>query len=456
MTYPYGTKGAPVVGNGLGGLPRREAAGGQETAIKQITGAATAGWVVYESTTNAFAMPSPITGAIGPAAASLAGPQSLRLDTGIGTGDTSDVAFFRNGSQVFCWANGAQPSFAILDFFTGTIKAATTIETVGANVNTVAVAISPVDQQFVVAYGISSNLAPRFARISSAGTVLQTAATDSGAIVGNSDVSFSSTGEFVIAFQDNNGNAGKFVRRNASGSQLGSVTTVEASGVNQVSICHLSNDDFVIAYAASSSVKFARYNSSGTLQGAITTVQGVSAQMVSVAASTNGDFVVSYSGTSYVRFARYNSTGTLQGSITTVKAVTGTSNDVVFDADGNFVVAYNSASTAVEIDAYSSTGVSIGGQKVVEAFSGQRVRIASHPYYFGLSYSGATKRAYFSRVFPSTNYSITAICNASPAVASGGAVPISVVTKGIPTLPTSFSADFRSVGGVAVTTGAFR
>lgn len=32
MTYPYGTKGAPVVGNGLGGLPRRAAAASPSTA----------------------------------------------------------------------------------------------------------------------------------------------------------------------------------------------------------------------------------------------------------------------------------------------------------------------------------------------------------------------------------------------------------------------------------------
>lgn len=453
------TMGLPAKGSLGNPLALQLASSGQNVTVKQITGVAASGWVVYESSTDAFAMPSPISGAIGPTAASLAGPQNLKLDTGsFGAGNFSAVAFFRNANQLFCWANGAIPSFTVVNYFTGTVINTVQIETLGANPANISAAISPVDEQFVVAYGVQSNLAPRFARISSTGSILQNANTDpsTGAIVGQSSVAFSSNGDFVIAFQDNNGNAGKFVRRNSSGTVQGSVTTIEASGVGTVDCCYLPNGEFVVAYTSTTSVKFARYNASGTLQGSITTVETIGANTVAVAASGNGEFVITYAGTNYLKFARYNASGVLQGTITTVKSVTVGSNDVVFDDNGNFVIAYNSNSTAVEVAAYSPAGVSIGGQKVAESFNGIQVQIAYSPYFFGLSYSGAARRPYFSRVFPNSSYVIPGICNGAPSSPSAGAVPISVVTKGIPTVPTAFAADFRSVGGVAITTGAYK
>lgn len=49
MTYPYGTKGAPVVGNGLGGLPRRAVAGGAASSAETPFSTRATGYVATYS-----------------------------------------------------------------------------------------------------------------------------------------------------------------------------------------------------------------------------------------------------------------------------------------------------------------------------------------------------------------------------------------------------------------------
>lgn len=500
---------APAAGGGLPGLPqfgRATLTGGVQSAVssvagglrveevKQISGSAAPGWVVYESTTtpkSIYALPNLISGATGPAAATLGSFLYRRktIDSGL---------------------------------------------SLSGNTRCVVVAVSPVNAEIIIAF-TDASVRPAFARYSALGEPLQTVQINSDN-ASSIDVAVSVTGEFVVFWSTGTSGATgiKFARYNSVGVLQGSVTTISTTQFSTIRVAFSPlNSDIVFAFSGN----YVRFNSAGVQQIPITShgAGGGGTDGLGLAFAANGNFYIAGGSGATLLGNYFNPLGVslfANGTATTIASVASSVHYVdvsVSQTTGIVVVAYTNttSSTTTLLNSYTSTFSSIGstagitgggsgrgafinnGQTLVFYgslgsdntiyYSAISITAAASPSAFSaaqlgtvntlttagalssnflngisndiavspngdiimVSYTTNFGRLVFSDFLPvvtNTTYAVTGVTN-SRSLPIVEAAPVTVVTQGLLATANTPTADFRAVtgaSGVALAIGVYK
>lgn len=386
-TYPYGMYGAPVAGNGLGGLPRRATSGSPIFAPRNSSNYAIPGSVLWRNTaTNQITPAGPIALSNITSTATLAGVYLNSIRTTISASIptvTSACAYLPSGNLVVIGKQTGTNyvSFAILSPEGAVVVPITVIA--NENPSTVKVAASP-NGNIVFAWDLGSNVG-KYAIYSSAGAVVL-AATQFAATGMKPFVACDSNNNFVISY----GNASAFTafqRFNSSGTQI----TAETSAITQVNnntnscVTFASNGNFIIVAPDDTNGRVigAVFTSAAVSVGNVTAFNGgtgVSSVYVS-AASTGGDWVVVWSSASVIQFARYNGI-TQQGTTVTLSPSATTGAFVQYLPSGSFVVGgCNTTGSSFYASAtYTSAAVKVTGSDITtNAYGVSRGTISVSP-----------------------------------------------------------------------------
>lgn len=452
MTYPYGTKGAPTVGNGLGGLPRRAVAAGAATTQAQTTvNYALPGDAIYRniSTGERFAVgPVPVLNdaVLNPLTLSGIILKNVRTKDkeNLPRGKPS-IAYFSNGDLVVFGANAInKPAFCIISSDYKIKVPLTEIST--STFSNGDVAVQP-NGNIVFVYQTGQQQL-RFAIYNSEGALVV------------ADTLILSTGLFPAVACDSNGNfvvvanniasAPVFFRYSSSGVYIqGPIATTGFTNNRNNAVAFFSNNNFVIVTVSSFNNRgeYFYYTAPSTLSSNGTFVIGLQPQ-VSVSTAPSGlDWVVGYASSSTVFFSRFNA-GTVQNA--NIDALVGDNSAVKYLPSGEFVIAgtRTGSSQSTSFRTYSSTATLIGSTVQTTLFSTDFPSITFSPLTQSISMSALSSSRCIlfdlTTSMPSGSYVFDGFSNFSGTAGQA-------IKDGFVNIPgtTGGSADHRALGGSA-------
>jgi hypothetical protein len=453
----YLPKLAPVVGNGLGGLPERKAGTGIQSALAvgqksiSVANATTAGQLIYEEVaTGAYSSVNPSVAPSGPALSALSGPVTKAAQQTVATGVTAthtDVSISPVNGDIVTVFRNSTTSVNIKRYNSDMVQQGAEIIVIG-NFGTPRVCHAP-DGRFAVSL---SGTAPT-ARIYNADGSFAIAVGPSAVTVSGCDATFLQNGDIALAWYVPSLGEIRLGIYTPAGATVVTlvVLTKPTGGVLPLRLCTGSDGNFLIYSEDTNVYRTAVYTPSGALVGTVKTEAAASlAESSSVTPLPAGGFAcvqVVLSSYDTITFIRWLNNEGVTTSSTSVSLNLGNYVGVAAVSNGDVVLSVG-ASTYIysALQALKSGPLTLG----TTGFTYNAVAANQTSNDFAI-FGVATNLPYVGtyQQYATGSYRLAGIAMTAAAAGATINMQTSGLYAGALTVP-QFAANYRNVGGKVI------